>query len=36
MRKRSEMDPKFTWDFTHIYKDDAAWEQGVCRRRQGH
>ena len=30
MRKRSEMDPKFTWDFTHIYKDDAAWEQAYA------
>ena len=24
--KRSEMDPRFQWDFTHIYPDKAHWE----------
>ena len=25
--KRSEMDPRFMWDFTHIYPSDEAWEE---------
>ncbi len=25
--KRSEMNPKFMWDFTHIYPSDEAWEE---------
>ena len=26
LKKRSEMDPKYTWDFTHIYPSKEAWE----------
>ncbi len=27
--KRSEMDPRFQWDFTHIYPDKAHWEAAM-------
>lgn len=27
--KRSEMDPKFQWDFTHIFPDHAHWEAAL-------
>ncbi len=27
MQARKDMDPKFQWDFTHMYADDAAWER---------
>ena len=27
--KRKDMDPKFQWDFTHIYPDKAAWEAAM-------
>lgn len=27
--KRSEMDPRFQWDFTHIYPDKARWEAAM-------
>ena len=27
LRSRKEMDPKFMWDFSHIYADKAAWEK---------
>ena len=26
MKARNEIDPKYQWDFTPIYADDAAWE----------
>lgn len=26
MKSRSEMNPMFTWDFSHIFESDAAWE----------
>lgn len=26
MQARNEMDPKFRWDFTHMYASDEAWE----------
>ncbi len=26
LKTRKETDPRYTWDFSHIYKDDAAWE----------
>ena len=26
LKKRCEMDPKYTWDFTHIYPSKEAWE----------
>ena len=26
MPKRNEMDPRYQWDFTHIYPDAAAWQ----------
>lgn len=26
MKKRSEMNPEFTWDFSHIYETREAWE----------
>lgn len=26
MKARNEMDPRFLWDFSHIFKDDDAWE----------
>ena len=28
--KRKEMDPKYQWDFTHIYPDKAAWEAAMA------
>ena len=28
--KRSEMDPRFQWDFTHIYPDKAHWEAAMA------
>lgn len=28
--KRSEMDPKFQWDFTHIFPDHAHWEAAMA------
>ena len=28
--KRKDMDPKFQWDFTHIYPDKAAWENAMA------
>ena len=28
--KRKEMDPKYQWDFTHIYPDKAAWENAMA------
>lgn len=28
--KRSEMDPRFQWDFTHIYPDQAHWEAAMA------
>ena len=28
--KRSEMDPKDTWDFTDLYANDEAWEQELA------
>ena len=27
--KRNEINPKFQWDFTHIYENEAAWEQAM-------
>ena len=27
--QRKEMDPKYQWDFTHIYPDKAAWEAAM-------
>lgn len=27
--KRNEMDPRFQWDFTHIYPDKAHWEAAM-------
>ena len=27
MQARKDMDPKFQWDFTHMYASDEAWEQ---------
>ena len=27
MQARKDMDPRFQWDFTHIYASDEAWEQ---------
>ena len=27
MQARKDMDPKYQWDFTHLYADDAAWEE---------
>ena len=29
--KRKDMDPKFQWDFSHIYPDKAAWEAAMAR-----
>ena len=26
MQARKDMDPKFQWDFTHMYASDEAWE----------
>ena len=26
MPARNEMDPKYQWDFTHMYASDAVWE----------
>ena len=26
MKPRCEMDPKFLWDFTHMFENDEAWE----------
>lgn len=26
MQARKDMDPKFQWDFTHMYESDEAWE----------
>ena len=28
--KRKDMDPKYQWDFTHIYPDKAAWENAMA------
>ena len=28
--KRKDMDPKYQWDFTHIYPDKAAWEKAMA------
>lgn len=30
MKSRKEMDPKFMWDFSHIFKDDAAWNDALA------
>ena len=27
MQARKDMDPRFQWDFTHMYASDEAWEQ---------
>lgn len=27
IKSRNEIDPKYTWDLTRVYKDDAAWEK---------
>ena len=32
--KRKEMDPKYQWDFTHIYPDKAAWEAAMAEAEQ--
>ena len=29
MKNRNEMNPEFTWDFTHIYADKAEWEKAL-------
>lgn len=29
MKQRSEMNPNYQWDFTHMYESDEAWEQEV-------
>lgn len=30
MKSRKEMNPEFTWDFTHIYADNKAWESALA------
>lgn len=30
MQARNEMNPKFMWDFTHMYESDEAWEQALA------
>ncbi|MBO7162720.1 MAG: oligoendopeptidase F, partial [Clostridia bacterium] len=30
MKSRKEMNPEFTWDFTHIYADNKAWEAALA------
>ena len=32
--KRKDMDPKYQWDFTHIYPDKAAWEAAMAEAEQ--
>lgn len=29
IKERSEMDPKYMWDLSTLYKDDAAWEEDL-------
>ena len=29
MQARKDMDPKFQWDFTHLYASDEAWEEAL-------
>ncbi len=31
MQARKDMDPKFQWDFTHMYASDEVWEQELDR-----
>ena len=31
MQARKDMDPKYQWDFTHMYASDEVWEQELCR-----
>ena len=31
---RSEADPRFTWDFTHIFASDEAWEEAYAKAEQ--
>lgn len=35
MKSRNEMDPKFMWDCSHIFKDDAAWD-AACAEADGY
>ena len=32
--KRNEMDPKYQWDFTHLYPDRSAWEAAMAEAEQ--
>ena len=27
LKKRNEMDPKFQWDYTHMFESKEAWEK---------
>ena len=31
LRKRQDIDPKYKWDLTHIYPDDAHWQQAYAK-----
>ena len=30
LKNRTEMDPKFMWDLSHIFKDKEAWEKAYA------
>lgn len=30
MKSRKEMDPKFMWDFSHMFKDDDTWNRSLA------
>ena len=30
LKDRSQLDPRFTWDLSRLFADDAAWEQAFA------